>query len=107
MQALESHVTKEVQEMTLQLQKNSQDIKQEISRVIDDPWDQKPIRFQDAVGRKYPMPLEVCATYDVRFVIREGNIYSNSATGPFRLPWTCFQRDVDFRSNQIRLVLAF
>jgi hypothetical protein len=66
MQVLESHITKEAKEITLQLQKGAQDVKQEISKVIDGPWDQKPIQFQDAIGRKYPIPLEVCATYDVR-----------------------------------------
>jgi hypothetical protein len=74
MQVLESHVTKEANEITLQLQKNTQDVKEEISRIIDDPWDQKPIRFQDAIGRKYPIPLEVCATYDVRPLFNEKDL---------------------------------
>jgi hypothetical protein len=43
----------------------SEDIKVHISRSLDEPWDQRPIRFQDAIGRRYPIPLEVCSTFDV------------------------------------------
>jgi hypothetical protein len=36
----------------------------QISTGIDEPWDQKPMRFQDCVGRRYPVPLEVCSTFE-------------------------------------------
>ena len=42
----------------------SQDLKAHITNSLE-PWDQKPMRFQDALGRRYPVPLEVCNTFDV------------------------------------------
>jgi hypothetical protein len=36
-----------------------------IDMALSEPWDQKPIRFQDAIGRRYPVPLEVCGTFEV------------------------------------------
>ncbi|KAF2998041.1 hypothetical protein E8E14_004291 [Neopestalotiopsis sp. 37M] len=41
----------------------SQDLKAHITNTLE-PWDQKPMRFQDALGRRYPVPLEVCSTYE-------------------------------------------
>ncbi|ETS84539.1 hypothetical protein PFICI_02564 [Pestalotiopsis fici W106-1] len=41
----------------------SQDLKAHITNSLE-PWDQKPMRFQDALGRRYPVPLEVCNTFD-------------------------------------------
>jgi hypothetical protein len=53
-------------------------VKLQIRAALDDPWDQKPIRFQDALGRRYPIPLEVCKTFQVssllhRFLRKEIN----------------------------------
>jgi hypothetical protein len=42
----------------------SQDLKAHITNTLE-PCDQKPMRFQDALGRRYPVPLEVCSTYEV------------------------------------------
>ncbi|KAG9253978.1 uncharacterized protein F5Z01DRAFT_687413 [Emericellopsis atlantica] len=41
----------------------SREITAQISRSLDEPWDQKPMKFQDALGRRYPVPLEVCGTF--------------------------------------------
>lgn len=42
----------------------SQDLKAHITRSLE-PWDQKPMQLQDALGRRYPVPLEVCSSFDV------------------------------------------
>ncbi|KAI6778145.1 uncharacterized protein J7T54_007191 [Emericellopsis cladophorae] len=36
----------------------SREITAQISRSLDEPWDRKPMKFQDALGRRYPVPLE-------------------------------------------------
>ncbi|KAI0141926.1 hypothetical protein BJ166DRAFT_597302 [Pestalotiopsis sp. NC0098] len=41
----------------------SQDLKTHITRSLE-PWDQKPMQLQDALGRRYPVPLEVCSSFD-------------------------------------------
>ena len=43
----------------------SREITTQISRSLDEPWDQRPMKFQDAIGRRYPVPLEVCNTFEV------------------------------------------
>lgn len=42
-----------------------QELATHIDRSLDEPWDQRPMRFQDAKGRRYPIPLEVCSTFEV------------------------------------------
>lgn len=44
----------------------SQELAMHISRSLDAPWDQKPMQLQDTIGRRYPVPLEVCSTFKVR-----------------------------------------
>lgn len=46
----------------------SQELTMDIHRSLDEPWDQRPIKFQDGLGRCYPIPLEVCGTYAVSFL---------------------------------------
>lgn len=65
MQNLDLHLTAEARDLSLQLQRNTDDIQSQFNRAIEEPWDQKPIRFQDAIGRRYPLPLEVCRTFEV------------------------------------------
>ncbi|KAG8160460.1 hypothetical protein KVR01_009996 [Diaporthe batatas] len=48
----------------LQLLKATSEVKFEIARGLEDPWDTKPLQFQDAIGRRYPIPLEICATFE-------------------------------------------
>lgn len=64
-QNLDQRLTTEARDLSLQLQRNTNDIRSQVSRTIEEPWDQKPIRFQDAIGRRYPLPLEVCRTLEV------------------------------------------
>lgn len=45
----------------------SQELTMHISRSLDEPYDQRPMKFQDALGRRYPVPLEVCGTFEVSF----------------------------------------
>ncbi|KAE8452606.1 hypothetical protein EG329_013865 [Mollisiaceae sp. DMI_Dod_QoI] len=51
------------QGLVQQVRMGTEDIKLQISAALNEPWDQKPIRFQDAIGRRYPIPLEVCKTF--------------------------------------------
>ncbi|KAL2842628.1 hypothetical protein BJX68DRAFT_166512 [Aspergillus pseudodeflectus] len=59
----------EVQSGTLglgqRMQTNTALITSHIDTALSEPWDQKPVRFQDAIGRRYPVPLEVCGTFEV------------------------------------------
>ncbi|KAK3302777.1 uncharacterized protein B0T15DRAFT_314824 [Chaetomium strumarium] len=46
-----------------QLHQSKEEVKYHIYAAIDEPWDQKPIRFQDAMGRRFPVPLEICRRF--------------------------------------------
>jgi hypothetical protein len=47
------------------LHQETEGIKLHISEALSEPWDQKPIYFQDAIGRRYPVPLEAAGDFDV------------------------------------------
>jgi hypothetical protein len=50
-----------IQQQSIQdLQRQIGDVSVSVSKAIDEPWDQRPIRFVDALGRRYPLPLEAC-----------------------------------------------
>lgn len=51
--------------LELQISEATDQIKVEISRGIEQPWDNKPLRFQDALGRRYPIPIEICGSFEV------------------------------------------
>lgn len=51
-----------------QVRVGNEDIKLQIYAALGEPWDKKPIRFQDAIGRRYPIPLEVCKTFQVSYL---------------------------------------
>lgn len=40
-------------------------IKIQLDTALSISWDQKPIYFQDAIGRRYPVPLEAVEYFDV------------------------------------------
>lgn len=42
----------------------SMEVTAHVSRSLNEPWDQRPMKFQDALGRRYPVPLEVCSTFE-------------------------------------------
>lgn len=48
----------------IQAKYNSLDLKAHITSSLE-PWDQRPMQLQDAVGRRYPVPLEVCSSFEV------------------------------------------
>ncbi|KAI1101452.1 hypothetical protein F4804DRAFT_9849 [Jackrogersella minutella] len=50
--------------LSLQLEQSRQDVKLCLSATIQEPWDHKPLEFQDAIGRKFPIPLEACQTFE-------------------------------------------
>jgi len=62
-----------------QVRMGNEDIKLQINATLNEPWDQKPIRFQDATGRRYPIPLEVCKTFEVCLLSH----FVNSTKPPF------------------------
>jgi hypothetical protein len=67
-----------------------------IDMALSEPWDQKPIRFQDAIGRRYPVPLEVCGTFEVHSSLRLFCLTIQKMLkceiGLLRLSKTCIQR---------------
>jgi hypothetical protein len=64
MRCLERRVKSQAEHLSLQLRTNT-GVNLQINNAVEEPWDQKPIRFQDAIGRRYPLPLEVCGTFEV------------------------------------------
>lgn len=48
-----------------EMQNGTKQLKLHMDNTFQEPWDQKPIRFQDAIGRRYPVPLEICGTFEV------------------------------------------
>ncbi|KAH8802517.1 hypothetical protein F5884DRAFT_836489 [Xylogone sp. PMI_703] len=63
-QGLEQRMQAGSRNVSLQMQTGTELIKLHIDTALQESWDQKPIRFQDAVGRRYPIPLEVCGTFE-------------------------------------------
>jgi len=63
-----SHVRSDIQnnhgQLVLQIQQATSQV-MVVCRGLDDPPDQKPIQFRDALGRRFPVPLEVCAKFEV------------------------------------------
>ncbi|KUM56572.1 hypothetical protein ACN42_g10641 [Penicillium freii] len=57
MQDLQQQVRDGTHCLNLQVQTGTEQLKLHMD-TLQDPWDQKPIRFQDAIGRRYPVPLE-------------------------------------------------
>ncbi|OQE08259.1 hypothetical protein PENVUL_c010G06890, partial [Penicillium vulpinum] len=47
-----------------EMHNGAKQLKLHIDNTFQEPWDQKPIRFQDAIGRRYPVPLEICGTFE-------------------------------------------
>ncbi len=58
--------------LSQQIRVESEAIKVQIARAMDPPWDPQAVCFQDALGRRFPIPLEVCETFEVsKFYIIE------------------------------------
>lgn len=51
--------------LELQISEATDQLKVEISRGIGQPWDNKPLQFQDALGRRYPIPIEIVGSFEV------------------------------------------
>ena len=60
---LNGRVQRGTENLSMEIRRGMEEVKLQISPAIDEPWDQKPIRFQDAIGRRFPVPLEVCRTF--------------------------------------------
>jgi hypothetical protein len=54
-----------MQGLQQEMQNGAEQLKLHIDNTLQEPWDQKPIQFQDAIGRRYPVPLEICGTFEV------------------------------------------
>lgn len=67
---LSEQVDRNSKHMGLQIQQGTSEVKVHISSLAKIPdelaWDNKPIHFQDATGRRFPVPLEVCQNFQVR-----------------------------------------
>lgn len=64
-QDLGDQVQQHTESLSLQVRQETQEIKMHIDSSLEDPWDAKPINFQDATGRRYPVSLELCQKFDV------------------------------------------
>ncbi|KAJ5929029.1 hypothetical protein N7454_006877 [Penicillium verhagenii] len=53
-----------MQNLHQEMQNGTKQLKLHVDNTFQEPWDQKPIRFQDAIGRRYPVPLEICGTFE-------------------------------------------
>ena len=61
---LNDQVVKRTDNLSALLHQNTE-VKMRLCTVLSEPWDQKPIYFQDAVGRRYPVPLEAVRNFNV------------------------------------------
>ncbi|KAH0545424.1 hypothetical protein FGG08_000565 [Glutinoglossum americanum] len=64
MQSLQQQAILDLGKQVRALRTDKEGVNTPIYPALDEPWDQKPIRFQDAIGRRYPIPLEVCGTFE-------------------------------------------
>ncbi|KAJ5934240.1 hypothetical protein N7466_003787 [Penicillium verhagenii] len=69
-----------MQSLHQEMQNGTKQLKLHVDNTFQEPWDQKPIRFQDAIGRRYPVPLEICGTFEVAF---ESFLYSSELSTYF------------------------
>jgi hypothetical protein len=53
------------QQLTAAIRTGVQAITTSIPQSVEEPWDQKPIRFQDGLGRRYPLAVEICVEFAV------------------------------------------
>ncbi|KAM6513474.1 hypothetical protein FALCPG4_015890 [Fusarium falciforme] len=61
---LKAEVQRQTNGLSSQMEQGKQEVKTCIYAAIDEPWDRKPIRFQDATGRRFPVPLEICQHFE-------------------------------------------
>lgn len=52
--------------LSSQMQTVNEEVKLSIYAAIDEPPDQMPIKFRDATGEKYRVPLNLCRNFEVR-----------------------------------------
>jgi hypothetical protein len=62
---MNSHIQRRTDELELRIRTGTEEVKLHVDRSIGEPWDQKPLRFVDAIGRRYPVPLELCQRFEV------------------------------------------
>lgn len=55
--------------LSSQMLKGNEEVKLSIYAAIDEPPDQMPIKFRDASGEKYRVPLNLCQNFEVRFSV--------------------------------------
>ncbi|KAJ2992727.1 hypothetical protein NUW58_g2069 [Xylaria curta] len=50
-------------DVSQEIQKTAQSLQLHVTSSLSLPYDQQPIKFQDALGRRYPVPLELCSDF--------------------------------------------
>ena len=63
--AIRSEISKGNDNVSLQIQQQALCFETNVISTIQWQGDQQPIKFQDAIGRRYPVTLELCKNFDV------------------------------------------
>ncbi|KAK7745216.1 hypothetical protein SLS62_009845 [Diatrype stigma] len=61
---LKADMQRHVVSLASQVGQGTEEIKTQIYAAIDEPFDHKPIQFQDARGRRFSVPLEICQSFE-------------------------------------------
>lgn len=67
LEEMNADAQRRIEDLLLQLREDKEEIKYHIYASIEEPPDRKPVEFQDATGRQFHVPLELCQRFDVRF----------------------------------------
>ncbi|KAN0071199.1 hypothetical protein V8E54_010630 [Elaphomyces granulatus] len=63
-QELNNQMVERTSNLSALFHQETEEIKLHLSTTLSEPLDQKPIYFQDAIGRRYTVPLEVVGDFD-------------------------------------------
>ncbi|RYP51327.1 hypothetical protein DL768_003331 [Monosporascus sp. mg162] len=66
-EGLKAEVEQRASALSAQVEQGKEEVKLHIYAAIEEPFDHKPIRFQDASGRRFPVPLGICQRFKVSF----------------------------------------
>ncbi len=51
--------------VTEEIQRTAQGLQLHVTSSLSWSYDQQPIKFQDALGQRYPVPVELCRDFEV------------------------------------------
>ncbi|KAI4866770.1 hypothetical protein F4820DRAFT_236613 [Hypoxylon rubiginosum] len=64
LEEMNADAQRRIEDLLLQLREDKEEIKYHIYASIEEPPDRKPVEFQDATGRQFHVPLELCQRFD-------------------------------------------